>query len=129
MPDLLVETRAQLGRLTRFATTMVELGLVRWLVGLAVLATAGWVTGTLVLLFDTLPDWALMPVAMPLFGSMIAMYSIGGISVLSLLLSVGLDLASVPFRAAGTKPRGTRMSRQPDARIRPAGRPGVRTGS
>ena len=52
-----------------------------------------------------LPDWALMPVAMPLFGSMIAVYSIGGLAALSLLLSIGLDLASAPFRKAASRLR------------------------
>lgn len=105
MQDLLVETRRQLGKLDRFAVAMVELRLVRWLLVLAVLTSVAWVTGTLVLLLDMLPDWALMPVAMPLFGSMIAVYSIGGLAALSLLLSAGLDLASAPFRKAASRMR------------------------
>ena len=87
MQDLLVETRRQLGKLDRFAVAMIELRLVRWLLVLAVLTSAAWVTGTLMLLLDMLPDWALMPVAMPL------------------LLSIGLDLASAPFRKAASRLR------------------------
>ncbi|MEE4162355.1 MAG: hypothetical protein V2I25_07570 [Woeseiaceae bacterium] len=98
MQDLLTETRNQLGALDRLAAAMIDLRLVRWLLLLAVVTSLGWATGSLVLLLDMLPEWALMPVAMPLFGSMIAVYSVVGLGALSLFLSVGLDVVSAPFR-------------------------------
>jgi len=103
MQDLLTETRDQLGTLNRLAAAMADIRLVRWLLLLAVVTSLGWATGSLVLLLDMLPEWALMPVAMPLFGSMIAVYSVVGLGALSLLLSVGLDVVSAPFRGESTQ--------------------------
>ena len=103
MQDLLTETRDQLGMLDRLAAAMVDIRIVRWLLLLAVVTSLGWATGSLVLLLDMLPEWALMPVAMPLFGSMIAVYSVVGLGALSLLLSVALDVVSAPFRSESTQ--------------------------
>jgi len=105
MQDLLTETRDHFGTLNRLAAAMADIRLVRWLLLLAVVTSLGWATGSLVLLLDMLPEWALMPVAMPLFGSMIAVYSVVGLGALSLLLSAALDVVSAPFRAESMQHR------------------------
>lgn len=68
------------------------------LIGSGVLTIVLWNTGLFALLLDALPGWAQVPVMMPLFGSMLAVYALGGLATASLMLSVSFDLVMIPVR-------------------------------
>ena len=57
-----------------------------------------WNTGLFGVFLDALPSWAELPVMMPLFGSMLAVYALGGLATASLMLSAVYDVAMIPVR-------------------------------
>lgn len=101
MTTLFIETGKQYSSVRRFvrdiAASRALLPLV--LAGLATVVL--WNTGLFASMLDLLPEWAHVPVMMPLFGSMLAVYALGGLATLSLLMSAALDLVLLPFRTAG----------------------------
>ncbi len=92
------ETHRQFAGIRRVWTTMLDMPAVIVLLVAGVVTAMAWKSGLLVLLVDALPAWAQMLVVMPLFGSMLAVYALGGIATVSLAMSIAADIAMAPVR-------------------------------
>ena len=98
MNRLFLETHRQCQSIKRLFVALVA---TRTLLALGVsglLTIVLWNTGLFAVVLDALPSWAELPVMMPLFGSMLAVYALGGLATASLMLSAVYDLAMIPFR-------------------------------
>ncbi len=98
MSKLFVETERQLSSFRRFATAMADMPFLSVLFGTGLLTGVAWSAGLIEALIDMLPGWSQMPLVMPLFGSMIAVYALGGFATVSLLISISADLVLAPIR-------------------------------
>ncbi len=98
MKTLFVETHRQCQGIRR---VLDALAATRTLMALGVsglLTIVLWNTGLFGVFLDALPSWAELPVMMPLFGSMLAVYALGGLATASLMLSAVYDVAMIPVR-------------------------------
>jgi hypothetical protein len=92
------ETRRQLAGIRRIWTALLDMPATLILLIAGVLTAMAWKGGLLILLVEALPGWAQMIVVMPLFGSMLAVYALGGMATVSLAMSVAADIALAPVR-------------------------------
>lgn len=92
------ETRRQLAGIRRIWSTMLDMPSVMALLVAGVLTGIAFKGGLLILLVEALPAWAQMPVVMPLFGSMVAVYALGGMATVSLAMSIAADIVLAPVR-------------------------------
>lgn len=92
------ETRRQLAGIRRFWSAMLDMPAMTVLLVAGVITAMAWKGGFLILLVEALPGWAQMLVAMPLLGSMLAVYALGGLATVSLALSIATDIALAPVR-------------------------------
>ena len=92
------ETRRQLAGIRRIWSTMLDMPSVMALLVAGVLTGIAFKGGLLILLVEALPAWAQMLVVMPLFGSMLAVYALGGMATVSLAMSIAADIALAPVR-------------------------------
>ena len=100
MRKLFMETDRQLSILRRCVRVATDspIALAVFLAG--VITAQLWKSGLFVPFVNSLPEWAQLPLMMPLFGSMGAIYMIGGMATLSLLMTAAYDLVTLPFRRA-----------------------------
>lgn len=92
------ETQRQFADIRRVWTAMLDVPAAMVLLVSGVVTAMVWKAGLLLLLLEALPAWAQMIVVMPLFGSMLAVYALGGLATVSLAMSVAADLALAPIR-------------------------------
>ncbi len=92
------ETRRQLAGIRRIWSAMLDMPSVMALLVAGVLTGIAFKGGLLILLVEALPAWAQMLVVMPLFGSMLAVYALGGMATVSLAMSIAADIALAPVR-------------------------------
>jgi hypothetical protein len=95
---LFVETERQLSSFRRFASAMADMPLLSVLFGMGLLTGMAWNAGFVETLIEMLPGWSQMLLVMPLFGSMIAVYALGGFATVSLVISITADLVLAPIR-------------------------------
>lgn len=98
MNTLFLETSRQATSIRRLFETLAATRTLLGLVGSGVITIVLWHTGLFAVLLDSLPEWAQVPVMMPLFGSMLAVYALGGLATASLMLSAAWDVAMMPVR-------------------------------
>ena len=98
MTSLFLETERQLAGIRRTVAAMSNMPLVVALFLTGLWTSLAWSAGYVEILIGMLPGWAHMIVIMPLFGSMIAVYALGGFATLSLVISITADLALAPIR-------------------------------
>lgn len=101
MTTLFIETGKQYSSVRRFLHGIAASRALMPLVGAGLLTAVLWNTGLFAAMLDSLPEWAQVPVMMPLFGSMLAVYALGGLATVSLFMSALFDLVLMPFRRAG----------------------------
>ena len=92
------ETHRQLAGIRRIWAAMLDIPAVMVMLVAGVVSAIAWKSGLLILLVDALPAWAQMLVVMPLFGSMLAVYALGGMATVSLAMSIAADIAMAPVR-------------------------------
>ena len=92
------ETHRQLGAIRRVWSAMLDIPAVMALLVAGVVTAIAWKGGLLVLVIEALPNWAQMLLVMPLFGSMLAVYALGGMATVSIAASVAADIAMAPVR-------------------------------
>ena len=98
MKSLFVETHRQYLGIRRLLDALVATRTLLTLGVSGLLTIVLWNTGLFAVFLDALPTWAELPVMMPLFGSMLAVYALGGIATASLMLSAVYDVAMMPVR-------------------------------
>ena len=92
------DTRRQLEAIRRYGQAIANLPLMLVLGVSGVFTSIAWQSGQLMSLLEVLPGWAQMLIVMPLLGSMITIYALGGLTTVSLFLSVSMDIALAPIR-------------------------------
>ena len=92
------ETERQLAGIRRIFSAMLDLPAVTAVLVAGVVTAMAWKGGYVLMLIEALPAWAQMLVVMPLFGSMLAVYALGGMATVSLFMSVATDIALAPVR-------------------------------
>ena len=98
MTRLFVETERQLESLRQCVAAMVDMPFFSVLFVTGLLTGFAWSAGFVESLIALLPGWTHMLLVMPLFGSMIAVYALGGFATLSLAISISADLVMAPIR-------------------------------
>ncbi len=98
MNTIFLETSRQATSIRRLLQALAAVRTLLGLFGSGVITIVLWHTGLFDTLLDTLPEWAQLPVMMPLFGSMLAVYALGGLATASLMLSAAWDVAMIPVR-------------------------------
>ena len=98
MNTLFAETRRQMSAIRTALEALLRMRALVALVGAGLATIVLWYSGLFAMLLKALPEWAHVPVMMPLFGSMLAIYALGGLATTSLMLSAVYDLAMLPVR-------------------------------
>ena len=98
MSEWFRETQRQFAGIRRVWSALLDMPAMLILLVAGVVTAMAWKGGLLVLLVDALPPWAQMIIVMPLFGSMLAVYALGGLATVSIAMSIATDIALAPVR-------------------------------